>query len=64
MSYTDQVLRQIQNQYPHQIEYCQAVGEVLESLRQVVEQKEDFYRQQGLLERLVQPERVVIFRVP
>ena len=64
MSYTDQVLRQIQNQYPHQPEYCQAVGEVLEPLRQVVEQKEDFYRQQGLLERLTQPERVVIFRVP
>ena len=64
MSYTQQVLQQIQSQYPHQPEYCQAVGEVLESLAPVVAQKEEFYRQQGLLERLTAPERVILFRVP
>ncbi len=49
---------------PAQPEFHQAVKEVLESLRVVIEANEDVYRKDALLERLVTPERVVMFRVP
>ena len=49
---------------PAQPEFHQAVKEVLESLRVVIEANEDAYRKDALLERLVTPERVVMFRVP
>ena len=64
MSYTQQVWETVCRRQPHQPEFCQAVGEVLDSLAPVIENNEALYRQQGLLERLVNPERVVIFRVP
>lgn len=64
MEYIQQVLRQLQRRYPDQTEYLQAVKEVLESLAPVVEKNETLYREQGLLERLVMPERCIIFRVP
>lgn len=64
MSYTQYVREQLHTQNPHQPEFCQAVCEVLDSLELVVEKDEGLYRQQGLLERLMTPERVVIFRVP
>ena len=64
MEYIRQVLHQLEQQYADQKEYLQAVKEVLESLIPVVEKNETLYREQGLLERLVMPERCVIFRVP
>ena len=64
MSYVDEVLAQVREQYPEQKEFLQAVGEVLESLRVVIEADEEAYRKDALLERLVTPERVIIFRVP
>ena len=44
--------------------FCLAVKEVLESLRVVVEANEEKYRKDALLERLVNPERQIKFRVP
>ena len=64
MSYVDDILTQVRLQDPGQPEFQQAVQEVLTSLRPVVEANESSYRSQALLERLVTPERVVMFRVP
>ena len=49
---------------PAQPEFHQAVKEVLESLRVVIEANEEAYRKDALLERLVTPERQILFRVP
>ena len=64
MSYVTQVLQTLERSCAGQPEFLQAAREVLLSLEPVVEEKEDIYRQQALLERLVTPERAVIFRVP
>ena len=64
MSYIDEVYQGLVGSVPAQTEYLQAVKEVLESLRPVVERHEERYRRDALLERLVTPERVVMFRVP
>ncbi len=64
MGYIDEVFAQIREQNIAQKEFLQAVEEVLESLRPVIERNEAFYRREALLERLVNPERIVIFRVP
>ncbi len=50
-------------QNPHEPEYLQAVKEVLESLEPVVARYPEFL-QNGIFERLLEPERVLIFRVP
>ena len=64
MAYVDEILARVKQQNPGQPEFHQAVEEVLESLRPVVEQNEDNYRRNGLLERLTTPERVILFSVP
>ena len=64
MSYIDEVYESVAKHVPAQVEYLQAVKEVLETLRPVVERHEAQYRREALLERLVQPERAVMFRVP
>ena len=64
MSYVDEVFQQVHDQNIAQKEFLQAVEEVLESLRPVIEANEDYYRREALLERIVNPERIVIFRVP
>ena len=64
MSYVDQVIETVVKKNPSQPEFHQAVKEVLNSLRPIVEQNEELYRREGLLERIVEPERQVIFRVP
>ncbi len=64
MSYVDEVLEMVVAKNPAQPEFHQAAKEVLESLRAVIEQHEEEYRKDALLERLVTPERVVMFRVP
>ena len=64
MSYVDEIFDRVKKQNPGQPEFHQAVEEVLESLRTVVEQNEDVYRREGLLERLTTPERVIMFSVP
>lgn len=64
MSYVDEVIEQVVKQNPAEPEFHQAVKEVLESLRVVVEANEERYRKDALLERLVNPERQIKFRVP
>ena len=64
MSYVDEALARVKKQNPDQPEFNQAVYEVLESLRPVIEKNEDAYRRDALLERLTTPERAVLFRVP
>ena len=64
MSYVDEVIELVVKKNPDEPEFHQAVKEVLESLRAVVEAHEEEYRRDALLERLVEPERQIKFRVP
>ena len=64
MSYVDEVIELVEKKNPGEPEFHQAVREVLESLKPVVEANEEKYRKEALLERLVEPERVIMFRVP
>ena len=64
MSYVDEVIDLVARQNPDQPEFQQAVKEVLESLRPVVDANEEAYRRDALLERMVSPERQIIFRIP
>lgn len=64
MSYVDEIIEQVIKQNPAEPEFHQAVKEVLESLRVVVEANEEKFRKDALLERLVNPERQFKFRVP
>ena len=64
MSYVDEILERVVAKNPAEPEFHQAVKEVLESLRVVVEANEETYRREALLERLVEPERQFKFRVP
>ena len=64
MAYVDEIIDLIVKENPDEPEFHQAVKEVLESLRVVIEENEDEYRKDALLERLVNPERQIKFRVP
>ena len=64
MSYVDEVFQMVVEKNPAQPEFHQAVKEVLESLRVVIEANEEAYKRDALLERLVTPERQLLFRVP
>ena len=64
MSYVDEVYQMVVEKNPAQPEFHQAVKEVLESLRVVIEANEEAYRKDALLERIVTPERQLLFRVP
>ena len=64
MNYIDEIKSRVAKENPGMPEFHQAVEEVLESLRPVIERNEEQYRKQALLERLTTPERVVMFRVP
>ena len=61
--YLKKVFAQVQSRDKNEPEFLQAVEEVLESLESVVE-KHPEYEKAGLLERLVEPERIITFRVP
>ncbi len=63
MSYVTEVVEAVGKRYPWEKEFLQAVREVLSSLEGVVD-RDPIYRQARILERLAEPERVVIFRVP
>lgn len=64
MGYVDEVIKRVVEKNPGEPEFHQAVKEVLESLRPVVEANEEVYRKEALLERLVEPDRQFKFRVP
>ena len=64
MSYVDEVMEIIRKKDANEPEFIQAASEVLESIRPVVDANEEVYRKAALLERLIEPERVITFRVP
>ena len=64
MSYLNEVYQMVVDKNPGQPEFHQTVKEVLESLSPIIEANEAQYRKTALLERLVTPERQIIFRVP
>ena len=64
MSYVDEVIAKVIEKNPAQPEFHQAVKEVLESLKPIVDANEEKYRKEALLERIVEPERQILFRVP
>ena len=64
MSYVDEIKQRVKDQNPSQPEFNQAVEEVLESVRPVVERNEERYRREALLERLTMPERNFTFTIP
>ena len=63
MSYVDSVIEQVKAKNANEPEFIQAVTEVLASLKPVIEAHPE-YENAGLLERIVEPERVIMFRVP
>ena len=63
MSYVDSVIEQVKAKNANEPEFIQAVTEVLTSLKPVIDANPE-YQKAGLLERIVEPERVVMFRVP
>ena len=64
MSYVEEVIAKVVEKNPAQPEFHQAVKEVLESLKPIVDANEEKYRKEALLERIVEPERQILFRVP
>ena len=64
MSYVDEVLARVKAKNASQPEFLQAVEEVLDSLRPAVEANEEKFKKEALLERITEPERQIIFRVP
>ena len=64
MSYTEEVYERVVAQNPGEPEFHQAVKEVLDSLKVVIDENEEEYRKLSILERLVEPERIISFKVP
>lgn len=64
MSYVSEVYDRVVAKNPAEPEFHQAVKEVLDSLAVVIEANEEEYRKMALLERLVEPERIISFRIP
>ena len=63
MSYVDSVIERVKAKDSNEPEFIQAVTEVLTSLKPVIDANPQ-YEEAGLLERIVEPERVIMFRVP
>ena len=63
MNYSQKVLTDLKNRYGTQPEFIQAATEILTGLQPVLD-KHPEYQEQSLLERLVEPERIIMFRVP
>lgn len=64
MGYVDEVIARVIEKNPGQPEFHQAVKEVLETIRPVVDRHEEQYRKLAILERLTEPDRQIRFRVP
>lgn len=64
MSYLQNVLSQVDAKYSTQPEFLQAVHEVFESLEKVITKNEKLYEQEAILERITEPDRQIMFRVP
>ena len=63
MTYTERVLAELKDRYPEQTEFIQAATEILNTLQPAIDAHPE-YEQGSLLERFVEPERVIMFRVP
>lgn len=63
MSYVDEVLERVKTKNAAEPEFLQAVDEVLESIRPVVEANEELYKKEAILERITEPDRQFKFRV-
>ncbi len=59
----DDIMALVKSRDPHETEFHQAVGEVFETIKPILDLHPE-YRQAKILERLVEPERVILFRVP
>ena len=64
MSYTNEVYERVVKENPSEPEFHQAVKEVLTTIEPIVAKNEKLYKDAALLERLVEPERIISFRVP
>ena len=64
MSYTEEVYERVVAQNPGEPEFHQAVTEVFETIRPLIEANEEEYKKQAVLERITEPERMIKFRVP
>lgn len=64
MSYAQEIYQHVVEKNAHEPEFCQAVKEVLDSIEPAIAVHEQDYRNVALLERMVEPERSVTFRVP
>ena len=64
MSYVDEIYNRVVEQNPGEPEFHQAVKEVLDSLKLVIDANEEKYRKAGVLERFTEPERIVSCKVP
>ena len=64
MSYVDEIYDRVVEQNPGEPEFHQAVKEVLDSLKLVIDANEEKYRKAGVLERFTEPERIVSFKIP
>ena len=64
MGYVDEVLAKVKEKNAAEPEFLQAVEEVLESLRPVIDANEELYRKEAILERITEPDRQIMFRVP
>jgi glutamate dehydrogenase (NADP+) len=63
MSYVDEALARVKEKNAAEPEFIQAVEEVLESIRPVVDANEELYRKEAILERITEPDRQIKFRV-
>ena len=64
MSYVAEVFENLKAKHPNEPEFLEAAERILSSLDPIVEKNEDVYRKNALLERFVEPERIITFRVP
>lgn len=64
MGYVNEVFDKVVRENPNEPEFHQAVKEVFSTIEPIVSKNEKLYKEAGLLERIVEPERIVSFRVP
>lgn len=64
MGYVNEVFDKVVRENPNEPEFYQAVKEVFSTIEPIVSKNEKLYKEAGLLERIVEPERIVSFRVP
>ncbi|MBQ7308031.1 MAG: NADP-specific glutamate dehydrogenase, partial [Clostridia bacterium] len=63
-NYIDEIIKATELKNPNEPEFLQTVKEVLTSLKPMIDANEELYRKNAILERLVEPERTIMFRVP